>query len=490
MLTLLVLLIALFPEGASAQEPPTIVVSSQQLLRQARSDVYQGNLERARDGYLRLLFFFPSLTLARIELAYTLLLQQHQESTPERQEEINALLTEVFSGIAVEFHPYLQEIALELDLKLLAQARESLANRRYDEASEMYQVLLYLIPEWEVAKVGWIIALAAQGKRDRALEVVSEVDLSRLDPSLIETFRALGLEDDPLQFFFVPRLYLNTNLTQRTQRDQVQIPLFDNRAFELTDAVPDLGLGGSGTFGFLFTQPIRPRIALGLRSGVKVERFEDRRYDQVEFFNDGEVRIAMGNWGVTLGAITAARRVGHNKQEEGVLGWSARVPLTIDESLRFEVRLMTLYSKGFRAWHEITDRRVFQFQQQATKEIPSLGRGWIRISARSRDWIFRKELDNREVEFSASVTAETFETVAPTLQASVKVGRYKRRDSFFLVKRRDSQYQASLELCFRRLQLWGQRLCPQYRYTRNTSNIPLYDYQSHEVSVQFQPWIW
>ena len=476
--------------GDESEDRPTIVISSQQLLSQARAHVYQANLEQAREGYLRLLFFFPTLNLARVELVYTLLLQQQAQPDPGRQEEVNAILSDLFTGLPSELHPYLREITLELEVKLLEQARESIQAQRYTEASQVYQVLLFLIPDWDVAQVGLVVTLASQGKRDQALGLLSEVDLSRLDSRLIETLRALGLGQNQLRFFFAPELYLNSNLARRTQQEMIAIPVFDNRVFELTSGVQDPGIGGTVALGFLFNQPLDPRLTLAVRSGLRLAKFEDRRYDEVEFFSDGRVILRVGDWRGSLGVITSLRRLGDRGQEEGAFGWVVHTPVILESGLSLETRITTLYVQGFRAWQKTTDRRVIQFQQQAYKEIPDLGRAQVMITARFNEWYFQEASDNQEVEFGASFTWESLETLIPTLQGAVKTRRHDQIDPFFLVKRRDEQFRIGIDLCFRQIRLWGRRFCPRYHYTRNVSNIPLYDYQSHEVSLQFQPWIW
>jgi hypothetical protein len=65
--------------------------------------------------------------------------------------------------------------------------------------------------------------------------------------------------------------------------------------------------------------------------------------------------------------------------------------------------------------------------------------------------------------------------------ASAASGRYDQTNPNFLVQRRDLQYDAGMGLNWRFAAGWTLR--PQLAYTRNDSNIELYDYNRYDLSI-------
>ena len=65
--------------------------------------------------------------------------------------------------------------------------------------------------------------------------------------------------------------------------------------------------------------------------------------------------------------------------------------------------------------------------------------------------------------------------------ASAASGRYERLNSNYFLQRRDLQYDAGIGLNWRFAANWSVR--PQFTFTRNDSNIELYDYNRYDLSV-------
>lgn len=63
-------------------------------------------------------------------------------------------------------------------------------------------------------------------------------------------------------------------------------------------------------------------------------------------------------------------------------------------------------------------------------------------------------------------------------------------DPFLAVERLDHEYEGHLELLLRDWDLFGSNPFIRYDYTRSESNIGLFDYDRHEISVGVRAITW
>jgi tetratricopeptide (TPR) repeat protein len=144
------------------------------------------------------------------------------------------------------------------------------------------------------------------------------------------------------------------------------------------------------------------------------------------------------------------------------------------------------------------DSRIRYLQSAASSfsgEQTLLGAGWLRnFDAAARNYIFAGAYGGRDrateqrddgdkailgmrvaVQWSAGASSEWFGF------ASAANGRYRDLNPNFLVTRNDRQYDAGFGLNWRPAPDWSLR--PQLAYTRNSSNIELYDYNRYDLSI-------
>ncbi len=73
--------------------------------------------------------------------------------------------------------------------------------------------------------------------------------------------------------------------------------------------------------------------------------------------------------------------------------------------------------------------------------------------------------------------------IVPTVGGSYTFRDFRNPAAFFNIVRRDRAYEGHIELLFRDWELFGARPFVRYEYTKQSSNIALFDYDQHEVSV-------
>ena len=100
--------------------------------------------------------------------------------------------------------------------------RQAMREQDYGRAVGLYQVVLRFLPDSRVARVELSFALAALGEQERAARLLRDLDTEGLDPEVIDVIgRIVG--PDRLTFFFVPELFLDTNVGGQTKADSVVI---------------------------------------------------------------------------------------------------------------------------------------------------------------------------------------------------------------------------------------------------------------------------
>ncbi len=144
------------------------------------------------------------------------------------------------------------------------------------------------------------------------------------------------------------------------------------------------------------------------------------------------------------------------------------------------------------------DSRIRYLQSSATSfsgEQTLLGAGWLRnFDQAGRSYVFTGAYGGRDrateqrddgdkvilgarvaLQWSAGASGEWFGF------ASAAIGRYLDLNPNFLVTRSDRQYDAGFGFNWRLAPDWSLR--PQLSYTRNSSNIELYDYNRYDLSI-------
>ena len=470
----------------------------QQTLHLARHSVKQNNFRQAILLYELLSALIPNFHLAELELAYTLILQGNQFQQQEEQDDDRAqqfqnaglqLLTAILEQLDPELRPFLTTKEFLTEVNLLQQAQKAAKKGELHKARKLYSLLLFLIPNWETARIGLMFMYARLGEKERARVILRGFDFNELDPHILQALINLGLSKSKFQLFFLPQFTFTTNLSQSTTQQTVRIPAFGNLPFTLDTQREESGIGGRMITGFVFEEEIAQRLGLRTKITTQYAQFENQRYDELNVSADVSLIRRVGKFQHSLAAIGNTTRVGQNGREERAIGWSVRTAYA-GKPFHSRSSLSASYIKGYRAWKNDTDRRIVQFYHNFGLFLLPYGRLNLSAFFTDADWFIRQTSDNLEVQITTQFLWANLPYIRPTLSLSLAGTWYEKLDNLFIKRRQDKRIRTSISLCITSWTLFGRMFCPRYTYIRNISNIPLQDYYSHNIDVQFEAWTW
>ncbi len=247
--------------------------------------------------------------------------------------------------------------------------------------------------------------------------------------------------------------------------------------FDLSDdARRKSGIGLFGNVGGDYNLPITEKINIHTRAYLQRSQYKDSRY------NDTYVLVSSGP------------RFLFNKSELAVLAtgsrrWYGEKPYTETYGVRFEggyvIRPRFSLSGGFEIAHlayqsvEGRSGRYASADVVATYGLSS--RSFVRSLAsfyiedtelsiqKQKQWRFGV---GHYYEFSGGLTSY--------IQPEISFSRYDEKNIFFMKKRKDNLFRIRTTLTKRDWQVWGFAPQVTYTYSKNLSNINIYDYQRHQ----------
>lgn len=370
-----------------------------------------------------------------------------------------------------------RRIRINLNL-ILAQARLAMREGRFEEAVRLYQLVLRFAPGSRVARLELSFALAALGQRERASRLLRDIDREGLAPDVIEAIdRIVGPRR--LIFFVVPEVIIDTNINGQTKKDVI---LINGVPFVLSEDAQ-----GREAYGFGMTVGAAYRVLdeaprTTLTAGLRVRDLNAREDDETHFFSSLSFVFAAGDRTTVTPSISGVyrKRAGDPYEVEQAGGLSTGFDLgSVRTRLSGQYRMI----EGAGDFKDVRDRRRSEINSSFGYGFPGLG---IRLDVRGfrEDWQQIETQDNEGYNAALDFIFVKVPVVMPTIGAGYTYTHFENEAAFFNVRRLDREYEGHVELLFRDVNLFGTGAPSlRYRYRRVTSNIPLFDYDKHEVSI-------
>lgn len=367
---------------------------------------------------------------------------------------------------------------IQIDLaQVLAQARQAMREQDYEKAIGLYQVVLRFLPESRVARVELSFALAILGEQERAARLLRDLDTEGLDPEVIDVIsRIVG--PDRLTFFFVPELFLDTNVGGQTKAETITI---NGTTLTLSeDAKGQEGYGYGLTFGASYRlRDLDPRTTL--TGGLTIRDFEAGSDDEQSAFSSLSMRFDLGDRFALTPALSAVYRYDEWQPREAEIGAGLAAAMALGP-VRNTLGGRYRHINGQRERGSRLDRNVYQIY-----DIVSFGFDSIAFRFDERytyeNWDHLQDQDRAEIESGLDLTFVDVPWTVPTVGGSFTYRDFSNDATFFGFERLDRVWEGHVEFLFRDWDLFGSNPFIRYEYTNQDSNIPLVDFDKHEISV-------
>ncbi len=366
---------------------------------------------------------------------------------------------------------------------VLTQAREAYRARDFERAVGLYQLFVRFAPEIRVARVELSFALAALGERERAARLLRDIDTDGLAPEVIDIIgRIIG--PGRLTFFLVPEFFMDSNVTGQTKDE---IVIINGLSFRLSeDARGQRGFGYGITTGASYRlTDADPRTTL--TAGVSMRDFEEGRNDQQNFFTSLSMRFDVGEFTLTP-ALSGVYRYKDWQPREAEAGVGLAVGVNLGpvrNTLGGRYRRVA----GKRGFTGTLDRKVYE-----TYDSVSFGYDGFSFRLDGRyileDWTETDNQDHYKIIAGFDTTYVDLPWVIPTVGVSYTFRDFENLAPFFNVERLDREYEGHIQLLFRDWKLFGTNPFIRYEYTKVTSNIALFAFDRHEMSVGLRAITW
>ena len=370
-------------------------------------------------------------------------------------------------------------VEIEIDLvQVLEQARQAMRDRDYEKAVGLYQFVLRYLPDSRVARVELSFALAVLGEQERAARLLRDLDTTGLDPTVIDLIDSI-VGPDRLNFFFVPEVFFDTNINEQTKDDRIQI---GNVIVGLTEEAQGRdGWGYGSTFGASYRlRDLDPRLIF--TGGLTILDFSGSQDDEQIFFGSVSSRFDVADWLALTPGLNLAYRYDDWRPREAEVGFGLSAAMAFG-AVRNTVG--TRYrdvsgqpndggSRLNRDEYEVSNIFSFGFRDTA-----------IRWEERYiyEDWENLDTQDNWELQSGLDFTYLDLPWVVPTVGGAFTYRDFKNDTPFFNKERLDREWTGRVEILLRDIDLFGSNPFIEYKYTNQDSNIPLVDYDKHEVSI-------
>ena len=381
--------------------------------------------------------------------------------------------------------------------EILQQARQAQQEGDLERAVTLYRLILRFQPNVDFVRIELAYVLTLIGERNEARNLLSDTDLSRIDPRILAFI--IGRPRDRLGVFFLPEIFMDSNRDQQTDARTIQSPLGTGTLS--SDARAQSGIGGRLLVGIIFNEELFENTELSILSSFRYDRFENRDFDEIQPFMEIELSRRFGRWQPAIAALGSYTRTGHEGEDEGSIGASLRL-LYRGESFNVRTAATVRYFNGYRLWDNVTDRRLIEIRPRLSFGLFDSLSVVLSTNFSLTNWDDRDTQDNVTFEPGIRVTPVNVPWLTPTLDFSWRRRWNERRDTFFQVIRRDDQIRTGVELCLSNditFDVQGtigwileklKKVCARYSYTRNISNIDLYDYSRHEFGFRTRPLTW
>lgn len=368
---------------------------------------------------------------------------------------------------------------IEIDLRsVLQQARAAVRAGELEEAVRLYQLILRFVPDARAARIELSFALAALGQQKRAARLLRDIDREGLDPEVIATIdRVVG--PGPLTFFVIPELIFDSNINEQTKNDIILINGTPLRLSEEAKGRDGVGYGLTAGVAYRFIDEA-PRSTITL--GGRIRDLSQSRDDESSVFGSLSFAFDVGERTTVIPSVSGAYR------------WDAHQPREVEGaaalSSSFDVgpvrttltgRYRTIDGEG--DFEDLLDRKRYEIDTALGYGFPGLG---LRFDGGvfREDWTPTETQDNDGFEAGLDFIFVKVPVIMPTVGGAFTLTSFENEANFFGVKRLDRDYEGRLELLFRDIDLFGAGPpVLRYTYTHATSNIPLFDFNEHEVSV-------
>ena len=370
-----------------------------------------------------------------------------------------------------------KEYQIQIDLAdVLAKARQAVRDRDFQRAVGLYGFILRFAPDLKIAKVELSLALAALGERERAARQLRNIDTEGLAPEVIDLIgRILG--PDRLSYFLVPEFFLDSNLTGQTKD---KIILIEGLPFTLSDEAR-----GQAGYGYGLTTGASYRLIdrdphTTLTGGVTIRDFEGGRHDEQNFFGALSFRFDFGRFGL-IPTLSGVYRYKDWQPLEAEFGAGLAVPMDL-RPVRNTLGVRYRKIKDETDLDGRLDRKEYEAYDIVSFGFAGVG---FQLDARyiRENWLETDTQDNYRLVGGLDMTFAKVPWIVPTVGGSFTYRDFKNLAAFFNVERLDREYEGHIELLFRDWDLFGSHPFIRYEYTNQSSNIALFDFDRHEVSV-------
>lgn len=373
---------------------------------------------------------------------------------------------------------------IQIDLnQILVEAREAVRAGDLERAVGLYRVILHFVPDNRVARIELSAILAAVGDRQRAAELLRDVDTDGLTPEVIDLIGRIA-GPDRLTFFLVPEMFLDSNVIGQTSAETVPIGGGIITLNENARGNRGYGYGLTAGANYRLTDA-EPRTTL--TGGVTIRDFERARDDRQTAFASLSMQFELGEVLLTPSLNTAYRYADWVPREAEIGGGLAVTAAfgPVRNTLGGRYR----HIDGQRQGGSSLDRHVYEAYDTIAFGVGGVA---IRLDERftTENWDHRQDLDNWEIETGFDATFVETPWIVPTLGGSFTYREFENPAAFFGMLRQDREYEGHVELLFRELEWFGAHPFIRYEHTVSSSNHPLFDFDRDEFFVGLRAVTW
>lgn len=370
---------------------------------------------------------------------------------------------------------------IQLDLKaILGQARAAVAAGNIEEAVKLYQIILRFMPDNRVVRIELSFALTALGERDRAARLLRDVDREGLDPDVIATIdRIIG--PGRLNFFVIPSIIIDDNINGQTKKDRI-----------LVEGVCCLDLGedakGREAYGYGMTLGVAYRLRKAaprttVTAGVRWRDLNGRQDDTANLFGSLSLAFDPGPRTTLVPSLSGTYRTKVGDPYEWEYAGGAAFGFDVGP-VRTTLTGRYTVVDGLGDFKELRDRT-------RTETGVSLGYGLSRLGLRFDGRLFREDWtkdtqDNEGFKAGMDLIFVGAPWLTPTIGGSATRTDFENPDLLFKLRRMDRDYEGHIEFAFGDLDIFGFDPVIRYTFRHNTSNIGLFDFNEHEVTLGFK----
>lgn len=379
---------------------------------------------------------------------------------------------------ALPAEPETRQTQVRIDLALMMeQAREAFRAGELAEAIALYQFILRFAPDFRPARVELSFALSALGERERAARLLRDLDTDGLDPEVIDTINRI-VGPDRLNFFIVPEFFVDTNVTGQTKEKTVVIGGFPFNVSE--GALGQRGYGYGLTFGASYRlRDQDPRTTL--TGGLTIRDFAASKDDEQSVFTSLSMRFNLGERFALTPSVSAVYRYDDWQPREAEAGAGLAAAMALGP-VRNTLGGRYRYLNGQREGGSRLDRDIYQIY-----DIVSFGFGGIAFRFDERytyeNWDHRDSEDKWAFESGIDVTFADMPWTIPTIGGSFTYTDFKNDFTPFTIERLDREWEGHVEFLLQDWEVFGSNPFLRYQYTESRSNIDLFDFDRHEVSI-------